>query len=178
MTGIARSAACRAAVLLLLLLLLSPLTLRADAVQAVVGNPAGAPRSGEVLKRDSDHAASRLRCPVCQGLSVNDSPATMAVNMKREVSDLMARGYSEEQVLTFFEKSYGQFVLLDPPKRGINWLVWVLPAIALLGGLALVLRLGRNRSAHTLDAVDVDPALLPYIERVRAIAFGSQRSSS
>ena len=53
----------------------------------------------------------------------------MAVNMKAQVRELLARGYTEEQILSYFEKSYGQFVLLKPKFQGVNALVWILPIV-------------------------------------------------
>ena len=65
----------------------------------VVGAPKGRPLAGDALTARTEDVASLLRCPVCQGLSVADSPATMAVNMKVEVRELLAKGYDQDQVL-------------------------------------------------------------------------------
>ena len=103
-----------------------------------VGAPQGTPLQGEELNKRTNQVAALLRCPVCQGLAVADSPAEMAVNMKGQVRDLLARGYTEEQILRYFEQSYGQFVLLKPKFEGFNRLVWILPVVALLVGLGIV----------------------------------------
>jgi cytochrome c-type biogenesis protein CcmH len=95
--------------------------------------------------------ASLLRCPVCQGMSVADSPSTVALDMKAQVRELLARGYSEEQILSYFERSYGEFVLLKPKFRGVNALVWVLPLLALLIGVVLV-----SLKLQKLELVDGD----------------------
>ena len=62
----------------------------------------------------------------------------MATNMRRQVRELVAAGFVEEQVLSYFEASYGEFVRLEPPLRGVNWLVWLAPVAGLLGGVAVV----------------------------------------
>ena len=59
----------------------------------IIGPPQGQPLSGAALDEQTKNVASVLRCPVCQGLSVNDSPAEMAVSMKHQVRELVARGY-------------------------------------------------------------------------------------
>src|SRR2546430_12202650 len=84
--------------------------------------PRGQPLSGKLLDERTDEVGALLRCPVCQGLSVADSPATMARNMKAEVREKLAAGYDREQILSDFERSYGEFVRLEPPMRGVNWL--------------------------------------------------------
>jgi cytochrome c-type biogenesis protein CcmH/NrfF len=102
--------------------------------ELVVGRPNGSPLSGVGLDVTTKEVASLLRCPVCQGLSVWDSPATMAVNMKQQVRELLADGYDQHQVLRYFESSYGEFVLLAPPTKGIGLLVWALPVVLTIAG--------------------------------------------
>ncbi len=133
---------------------------------AVVGPPAGAPREGEALEVMVREAAGRLRCPVCQGLPVADSPADAAVAMRNEVRVLAALGYDADQILDYFEASYGEFIRLDPKKEGFGLLVWLLPiAFGLLGGGLLLSQL-RNRRVPSPPAAD--PELDPYLARVRA----------
>ena len=120
-------------VLLLLLQLKVP-----DAAQ-FVGAPQGQPVGAARLEQRTLEVAALLRCPVCQGLSVADSPAAMAINMREQVRELLARGYSEEQILRYFERSYGEFVLLKPKFKGVNAIVWLLPALALFAGIAVLL---------------------------------------
>ena len=94
--------------------------------------------TGDALEQQTQEIAANLRCPVCQGLSVADSPSEMAVNMKAEVRDMLARGYTREQIEAHFVRSYGEFVLLKPKFEGVNTLVWILPITALLAGAFLV----------------------------------------
>jgi cytochrome c-type biogenesis protein CcmH len=152
---------------------------------AVVGPPRGARVEGQALDARTKEVAGLLRCPVCQGLSVADSPSEMAVSMRHQVRDLVAAGYDQEQILAFFERSYGEFVRLRPQLRGVNWLVWLAPALALLAGAGVVgwaLRgpratAGADEAAPALgapgrDALPDDPALRPYVLRVRERAYG------
>lgn len=149
----------------------------------VVGPPNGAPLEGTALEARTDDIASLLRCPVCQGLSVADSPATMAQNMKAEVRGLVAKGYTEDQVLAYFERSYGEFVRLRPPLRGVNWLVWLGPlAGLLLGGAIVTLALRRSAAAQGAsvsplalpgrDTLPDDERLAAAVRRVREMAYG------
>jgi cytochrome c-type biogenesis protein CcmH len=162
---------------------------------SVVGPPRGSRLTGEALEAESKRISAVLRCPVCQGLSVGDSPSAMATNMRRQVRELVAAGFDEDQVLSYFEASYGEFVRLEPPLRGVNWLVWIAPVVGLLLGLGIVyvvLR-GANASgpapAHpsgdtpmavastpaaevVLDPLPEDPALAQAVLRVREMAYG------
>ena len=83
---------------------------------------------------------ARLRCPVCQGMPIGESPAPMAQDMMREVRRLrVEEGQSEEQIAAHFTERYGTWVLLDPPKQGFGLLVWMLPPAALMIGLGAAL---------------------------------------
>lgn len=104
--------------------------------------PLGPPLSGAALDRATEEVASQMRCPVCQGLSIADSPASSAVDLKAEVRRQVALGYTREQILASFERSYGEFIRLEPKAEGFNWLVWVAPIAALVAGaLVIALRL-------------------------------------
>lgn len=139
----------------------------------IVGTPAGPALTGEALRAKTHEVSKLMRCPVCQGLSVADSPSESALAMKAEVQDLVARGYDTEQVLTYFEASYGEFIRLEPKFEGLNVLVWGAPIALLLGGggwVALSMRRGRRRAVPPgapAAAPPIDPSLLPYLERVR-----------
>lgn len=176
-TGAVANRRSAGAVILLLVLFAVPLA--AQNVQSLVGPPAATPLTGRELDRETVRVSALLRCPVCQGLSINDSPATMAVQMKQRTRELLAAGYSDEQILLYFEKSYGQFVRLDPPKSGINWIVWLAPALLFLGGLAIIVRrVARRRAITTPMApppVEVEnDELAPWLAKVRAIAYGDE----
>ena len=151
--------------------------------KAVVGDPRGQPLSTSALETRTREVAALLRCPVCQGLSVADSPATMAQRMKDEVREMLAAGYDQEQVLTYFERSYGEFVRLKPPLRGVNWLVWLAPGLGLVLGLVLVSWALRARGATPTaaqspagipgpDDLPEDPRLASYVLKARELAYG------
>ena len=82
--------------------------------------------------------AAELRCPVCQNLSVADSPSELAQEMRALVQEQLKEGKSPEEIKKFFVSKYGNWVLLAPPARGFSLLLWVLPYTAALLGLAFV----------------------------------------
>lgn len=137
----------------------------------VLDLPAGPPVTGDQLSRATEEIADRIRCPQCQGLSVADSPSNTAQAMKAEVRDMIAEGYSEEQILSYFEASYGEFIRLEPKAEGFNMVVWLAPfAIFAFGVAAVALRLRANAAALEAESVDDTPdadELDAYRERVR-----------
>lgn len=153
--------------------------------RTVVGEPSGAPLRGERLEAELERVSSLLRCPSCQGLSVQDSPTEIAQQMRGQVREMLAAGFSEEQILAYFERSYGEFVRLQPPLRGINWLVWLAPLVALLAGGWVVARTLRAPAPAAPDPAPAaaapppertslpdDPELARCVRRVREIAYG------
>jgi cytochrome c-type biogenesis protein CcmH len=109
--------------------------------------------------------ASDLRCVVCQNLSVADSPSDLAKEMRNLVREMVEQGKSQEEIQAYFVSRYGEYVLLSPPKRGFNLLVWGLPFLAIVIGAGAVLLMARRWSATpTTQQPGVDPA---YAERVR-----------
>lgn len=131
--------------------------------------PAGQPLTGAALEEKTEEVASTVRCPVCQGLSVADSPTDSAQAIKRELRDLLAEGYSEDQVLGYLERSYGEFIRLAPKPEGFNLVVWFAPVLGVLAGLMLVARRMRRAGAGEAEAAtdSVDAELDPYLEQVR-----------
>jgi cytochrome c-type biogenesis protein CcmH len=156
--------------------------LDADVI-AVLGQPEGTVPANEADVNQRAHAiGAKLRCPVCQGVAISDSPAGMAVKMRGQVRKLVAQGYSEEQVLLYFERSYGEFVRLEPPMQGLNVMLWLLPLVFLMGGGAFVAWKAKKptpapslatepstsaESEKVSEKPAVDPALARYLERVR-----------
>jgi len=178
----------RAALLLLGLLALPARSADPAPAASGVGPPRGPTLTGPELDVRTDEIGALLRCPVCQGLSVADSPSTMARNMKAEVREKLAAGYDQEQILAHFERSYGEFVRLKPPMRGVNWLVWFGPLLALIGGAALIAaklkRSAPEPGSPPAPAAGVpsevpgrgtlpdDPRLAAAVRRVRELAYG------
>jgi cytochrome c-type biogenesis protein CcmH len=153
----------------IVLALLLALQLKVPDAAQFVGQPQGAPIAGEQLRARTDEVSALLRCPVCQGMAVADSKAEMAVNMKEQVRELLSRGYTEEQILRYFELSYGQFVLLEPKFEGVTSLVWLLPLIALaIGGAIVFVKLRKLEAAPAAPVASAPPSADdPYLARVR-----------
>lgn len=108
--------------------------------------------------------ASGLRCVVCQNLSVADSPSELAKEMRNLVRDLIQQGKSPEEIRAYFVSRYGEFVLLAPPKRGFNLLLWGLPFLAIAAGACGVYFVAKRWTAQR----ESEPAVNPeYAERVR-----------
>ncbi|MGH2989610.1 MAG: cytochrome c-type biogenesis protein, partial [Solirubrobacterales bacterium] len=105
---------------------------------AFVATPAWGARSGDQeVERRVAALAAELRCPVCQNLSVKDSPSDVAASFRARIRELVRAGKSDQEVKEFFVARYGEWILLSPPKSGISLAVWLAPLLSVLAGLAL-----------------------------------------
>jgi cytochrome c-type biogenesis protein CcmH len=121
-----------------------------------------------VDQREVYEIATRLRCVVCQNLSVADSPSEMASQMRAIVRERLAAGERPEQVIQYFVDRYGDWILLEPRRRGFTLLVWVAPVVAVGAGLlvvgVLVTRWSRPPAPEAAPGVP-DPVMRERIRR-------------
>lgn len=88
-----------------------------------------------------------LMCPVCQGQSVAESNSQLAKDMRSIIRQKLEAGESKEEIINYFVNRYGESILGYPPVRGVNLLLWILPAIAVLfGGIGIGLFLYRSKA--------------------------------
>lgn len=112
------------------------------------------PRTAEEQVRD---VAGTLRCPTCAAEDVADSAAPVAVAMRQVIADQVQEGRSPGQIRAWFVERYGDAILLDPPRRGLGWLLWVVPALLFVGMIVLMARRwgAGSRRAPLIAAVGV-----------------------
>ena len=120
--------------------LLAAITGRADAqaAGASVAPVAQQATADTALDARTNAVAAQLRCPVCQGVSILDSPAELAQQMRDLVREQLRTGKSPDEVKAYFVSKYGEWILLEPRASGFNILIYALPVLAVLGGLAVI----------------------------------------
>ena len=134
------------------------------ALVLLAATTAGAAGVNEEVVHD---IGSKLRCVVCQNLSVADSPSEMANQMRGLIRERLAAGDTPEQVVRYFVDRYGEWILLAPAPHGFNLVVWAAPVVAVLAGLtAVTLLLRRWTRPRPKGAVaPIDPAVRERIRR-------------
>ena len=106
---------------------------------AVLVLPALAASPAPALDEQVRAVAARLRCPVCQNESVADSPSELAGQMREDIGRRLQQGESPDAIVAYFVSRYGQWILLDPPRRGLGWILWLAPAAMLAAGLVIAI---------------------------------------
>ena len=92
----------------------------------------------------------RIRCPVCAGESIADSPSDTARAMMDLVRARISEGRSDQEIIAELVSAYSGSVLLDPPASGATLWLWLAPAAALVAGGWLVTSRFRPRPAPSL----------------------------
>ena len=88
-----------------------------------------------------------LRCPKCQNNSIADSNAMIAHDMRQKVYELMQQGQSRQQIIDYMVARYGNFVTYEPPVTPSTIILWLLPALFILGGGLVIWRSSRRGRA-------------------------------
>ena len=116
---------------------------------------------GESVGTRVHDLATQLRCPDCEALSVADSSTPSARAIRRDLRRQVKAGRSDEDIRQSYVDRYGEAILLQPEGSGLGFLVWGLPAVALvLGAGGVVLALRRWSRQPRLHATDADEELV------------------
>ena len=140
----------------LILILSLFLALPALAVQPdeVLDDPALETRARDISKV--------LRCPVCQGETIDESNAPISRDLRLYLRERLVAGDSDAEVVEAVTERFGEYVLFEPPARGANWLLYLAGPLAALLALFAGWRFIRSR-----DLAEERPAALSDEEKAR-----------
>lgn len=110
-----------------------------------------------LLEARTRNLAAQLRCPVCQGLSLQDSPSELSQQMRDVVRAQIELGKSDEEVKAYFVGRYGEWILMEPKARGFNLLIYILPFLGLLAGGAVLVFAVRRWTRASASEADTSP---------------------
>ncbi len=138
------------------------------AVFAQVGNaqaPVPTPSDDEV-----NRIAKQLYCPVCENVPLDVCPTQACSEWRELIRQKLIEGMTEEQIKEYFVLHYGDRVLAEPPRRGLNWVVYILPVVVFLVAVMITVRVLRSmrKPVSALNtsssAVGIDEEELKRIE--------------
>ena len=90
----------------------------------------------------------QLRCLVCQNQNLADSDAPLAQDLRQEIYNMMQAGRTDDEIKQFLIDRYGDFVLYMPPVKSNTLVLWLMPAMLLIGGALVVLIVVRRRKLN------------------------------
>lgn len=104
------------------------------------------PQLSDAAKQQRYEALTQqLKCLQCQGETVADTPAKFAVDIRRQVREMVEAGKSDEEVRQYMVDRYGELILLKPLWSAANSWLWLGPGIFLIGGICIAWRILRQR---------------------------------
>jgi cytochrome c-type biogenesis protein CcmH len=119
-----------------------------------------------VMQQRYDALIHELRCMQCQNEALADSNVSLAADLRLQVRDLVAAGKSDDEVRDYLVARYGEFILFRPRMSLRNLWLWAAPAVLLIVGAAVALRVLRRRAALlATEASDDDAGAVPTSER-------------
>ena len=118
--------------------------------------------------------ASQLKCPICQGESVADSPSQLSQQMRGVIRQQLLSGKSEQEVIQYFQASYGEQIVWSPPWQGFTLLAWLVPIALLLAGALLLLFVLRDWRTRPLIGLHADDVELAGADEVELAIYRSQ----
>lgn len=101
--------------------------------------------------------ARELYCPLCNGVRLDNCDLQACVQMRQVIAERLAAGVPKEQIKQEFVAQYGPVVLGEPPREGLNWLIWILPVAALVGGAIWIFMTLRGWTKATPAPAVVEP---------------------
>jgi cytochrome c-type biogenesis protein CcmH len=99
-----------------------------------------------------------LRCLQCRSETIADSNAQLAVDLRRQLRELMAAGKSDKEIMQYMTDRYGDYVLYKPPVVPRTWLLWAAPVLLVLGG-GIAAAITIRRKSKLPDTDPSDPGL-------------------
>jgi cytochrome c-type biogenesis protein CcmH len=139
--------------------------MRVLALWLLMACPAFAVLPDEVLPDPALEARARdlsreLRCVQCQSESIDDSNAAIARDLRLLVRERLVAGDSDDEVKAYLVARYGEFVLLNPPLHGANWLLWLAGPAMLLGGAGIAVATLRRKAVPEAPLTGAEAARL------------------
>ena len=129
--------------------------------------------TGNATPNDVNRVAKQLYCPVCPNTPLDVCETQACQDWRELIRQKLSTGESDQQIVNYFVAQYGQRVLAQPTAKGFTLLVWLMPIIVLVAGLAALVVILRSWVARRIARVPVSisapaPDELPaeYVARV------------
>ena len=82
--------------------------------------------------------SKNLRCLVCQGQSIYDSDSEFAISLRKIIDNKISAGLSEQEIYTYMENKYGQWILYEPKLAKNTYILWILPILLFFIGGSII----------------------------------------
>ena len=128
--------------------------------------PAEAARAQSDIPTDDDvnRIAKQLYCPVCENVPLDECTTEACQQWRDLIRQQLSDGWTEDEILAYFVAQYGDKVLGEPPRRGLNWVLYLIPPVVILTGVILLINRLKRPKTDSTNVEESDPYLL-QVER-------------
>ncbi len=102
---------------------------------ALAQDPVPTPSDDEV-----NEIAEDIYCPVCENITLEECPTAACADWREEIRDLLAQGMTKQEIYDYFSHRYGEQVLARPPRKGLNWILYIVAPLGFLVGIIVLVR--------------------------------------
>jgi len=113
---------------------------------------------------DVNRIAKQLYCPVCENVPLDECTTEACQQWRDLIRQQLSDGWTEDEILAYFVAQYGDKVLGEPLRRGLNWVLYLIPPLVILTGLILLINRLRHPKIDFANVKEEDPYLL-QVER-------------
>jgi len=114
--------------------------------------------------------ARQLFCPVCENTPLDVCPTQACAQWRELIRTKLSEGWNQDQIKQYFAAQYGARVLSEPPRQGLNWLVYIIPPVLMLIGVYILFRAFQSMRKPVLADVEIDESKIPdsdeYLSRI------------
>lgn len=116
----------------------------------LLATPVAAVQPDEILSDPALEARARaisgdIRCPTCQGESIDDSNAPISRDLRLIIRERLVAGDTDDEVIDYIVARYGEFVLFNPRPEGSNLILWLAGPVLFLAAVGVAVAAQRRR---------------------------------
>lgn len=137
-------------------------------VVCLMAAPVAAVEPGEMLddpalEERAQALDNALRCVQCQSESVAASNASWSRDARLQLRAMIRDGASDDEVKAYFVERFGEYVLMEPDRRGANLILWLAAPVLLLIGLGVAATVFRQRAPGDESLSEAEEARIAEI---------------
>jgi len=107
---------------------------------------------------DVNAVAKQLFCPVCENTPLDVCPTQACAQWRALIREQLAAGKTEAEIKQYFVEQYGARVLSEPPRTGLNWLVYIVPPLGILIGVVILISAFRSMRMTAIETAQAKAA--------------------
>lgn len=110
--------------------------------------------------------ASQLYCPICDNLSLDVCPLEACQQWRDLIREQLAEGWTEQEIKDYFIAQYGDRVTGEPPRQGLNWVLYLMPPVVILVAFGLLIyKLRRSEHEKPIAEGVPEDTLIEQVEQ-------------